>query len=99
MNRVIYKLDFKTGVHFGNGSLSDTVSTFQADTLFSALCIEAVRMGGDEKINKFVDYVKENKIKFSDSFPYIDNMFFIPKPFKPLEIKKKVMEIQKKKSI
>ena len=88
MNRVIYKLDFKTGVHFGNGSLSDTVSTFQADTLFSALCIEAVRMGGDEKINKFVDYVKENKIKFSDSFPYIDNMFFIPKPFKPLEIKK-----------
>lgn len=38
-----YKLKFLTGVHFGKGSLDDTSYAFCADTLFSALCIEALK--------------------------------------------------------
>ncbi len=87
MKRIIYKLKFKTGVHFGNGSLSESNNNFQADTLFSALCIEALNIGGEEKLNKFIEYAKKGKFKISDSFPYIDKTLFIPKPFMPLDIK------------
>ena len=97
MKRIIYKLKFETGVHFGNGSLSDSGSTFQADTLFSALCIEAVKIGGEEKINRFVDAAKAGKIKLSDSFPYIGETLFIPKPFMPLETDKNKKSDSKEK--
>ena len=97
MKRTIYKLKFETGVHFGNGSLSDSGSTFQADTLFSALCIEAVKIGGEEKINRFVDAAKVGKIKLSDSFPYIGETLFIPKPFMPLETDKNKKSDSKEK--
>ena len=47
MNYKIYKMIFTQGVHFGAHSLEKSEITFQADTLFSALCIEAL------KIDKF----------------------------------------------
>lgn len=97
MKRTIYKLKFETGVHFGNGFLADSESTFQADTLFSALCIEAVKIGGEEKINKFVKAANEGKIKISDSFPYIGKTLFIPKPFMPLETDKNKKSNSKEK--
>ena len=34
MNYRIYKLKFKNGVHFGNGTLDESAVTFQADVLF-----------------------------------------------------------------
>ena len=48
MKYIAYKLKFSTGVHFGNGSLDNTEYTFCADTLFSALCIEAVKHSEDK---------------------------------------------------
>lgn len=36
MEYSIYKLDFHTGVHLGNGMLNDSDYTFGADQLFSA---------------------------------------------------------------
>ena len=97
MIRAIYKLKFKTGVHFGNGSLTDSLNTFQADTLFSALCIESLKIGGEEKINKLVDAAKYGKIKISDSFPYISDTLFIPKPFMPIEVKNNKKNSSKEK--
>ena len=43
MNYKLYKLEFTGGVHFGQRLLEDTDISFQADTLFSALCQEAVK--------------------------------------------------------
>lgn len=47
----ILPLHFTTPVHFGSagygGGLEMAGMTCPADTLFSALCVEAVRLGGD----------------------------------------------------
>ncbi len=79
MQYKIYKFHFKTGVHFGNGSLSDSQYFFLADTLFSALCSEAVKYGED-KLQELFRYVKEDKLQISDAFPYIDDVLYLPKP-------------------
>lgn len=41
----IYRLHFTGGVHFGEGTLESSARTFRADTLFSALCLEALKAG------------------------------------------------------
>lgn len=79
MKYIIYKLKFSTGVHFGNGTLDDTEYTFCADTLFSALCIEAVKSGTD-MLNRLVNWAKSGKLVLSDAMPYMDNTYYIPKP-------------------
>ena len=40
----ILKLHFLTGVHIGNGMLTDGESVIHADTIFSALCLEAMHL-------------------------------------------------------
>ena len=74
-----YKLRFLTGVHFGKGSLDDTSYAFCADTLFSALCIEALK-DSEQRLNNFVNTVKSGKLIFSDAMPYIGEDLYIPKP-------------------
>ncbi len=75
----IYKMEFESGVHFGNGSLNDTKNSFCSDTLFSALCHEAL-LSGNDKLNELYDKVSEGKIIFSDAMPYIGDSLYIPKP-------------------
>lgn len=72
-----YQLEFPNGVRFGNGNLSGTEITFHADTLFSALFQEALKlqMEGD-----FLNYIEKNQLVFSDGFPYIGKQLFLPKP-------------------
>lgn len=79
MKYKLYKLDFKTAVHFGNGSLNDSGNTFAADRLFSALCIEALNKSQDE-LNSLYNAAANGKLIFSDSMPYIDDTYYIPKP-------------------
>ena len=55
-----YKLVFSTSVHFGNGSLENSDNRIYADTIFSALCHEAVKL---ECIEELVSYVKNEKDK------------------------------------
>ena len=74
------KLKFSTAVHFGNGSLSDSEYTVFADTLFSALCTEAVKCEGQEFVSQLYKYVKSGKLLISDCLPYSHNIFYIPKP-------------------
>jgi CRISPR-associated protein Csm4 len=77
MKTRIYKFSFKTEVHFGNGTLDHSVYTIFADTLFSAMCIEAQKMGC---INTLYQAVKQDHLLFSDGFPFIKDRFYLPKP-------------------
>lgn len=79
-NNVIYKLyqlDFFNGVHFGNGSLEDTETAFHADTFFSALFQEALKL---KKEQEFLLKARNGELIFSDAFPYMGQKYFIPKP-------------------
>lgn len=77
MKHSIYKLLFPYGVHFGERSLNESGYTFKADTLFSALFIEALKMGLQDVL---WNDVKNSKLLFSDAFPYIGETLYLPKP-------------------
>lgn len=76
----LLRLEFSTPVHFGNGRLDTAEMTFCADRLFSALCIEALKKGGEEYLKKICDAAKAGKLLFSDGLPYIGDTYYIPKP-------------------
>lgn len=84
MEYKLYKLKFQSAVHFGKKNLDDSEYSCCADTLFSALCHEALRMGND-KFQYFLDAVKEGNLLLSDAFPYMGDTYFIPKPVKHIE--------------
>ncbi|MDR1834745.1 MAG: type III-A CRISPR-associated RAMP protein Csm4 [Fusobacteriaceae bacterium] len=80
MDYIRYKLAFETGLHVGADSLEDAAFSICSDTIFSALCIEALKSGGVEELDRFVGYCRKDEIKISDGFPYIGKGFYIPKP-------------------
>lgn len=77
MEYAIYKLAFKTGVHFGSGALSSNSITFLADNLFSALYIEALKRGLNDELYRLCS---EDDLLISDALPYIGDRYFLPKP-------------------
>lgn len=68
----ILPLHFTTPVHFGSaghgGGLEMASMTCLADTLFSALCIEALRLGGDA-LATLAAKAEKGDIAFSDLLP------------------------------
>ncbi len=74
MKRSIVKLKFSSPIHIGDRSLSDSEFDIKADTIFSALCIES------GNISKLINEVRQGGLKISDTFPYIDNYYYLPKP-------------------
>lgn len=84
MNYIAYKLKFDGLVHFGNVNLEDSNYTFTADTLFSALCHEAIK---SNSIDKLINMVRSRMLKISDAFPYIGEELFLPKPYINIEKK------------
>lgn len=78
MKNYIYKLKFKTPVHFGKNSLTNSTPTCLADTLFSAICIRWIEIFND--IDDLIESVNQNKFLISDTFPYVNKDFYIPKP-------------------
>lgn len=81
----VYKLHFSTAVHFGKGLLSDSQETVKSDTICSALCIEALQHGGEESLREFIKVLRQGDIRFSDTFPFIGNTLYLPKPMVPFE--------------
>ena len=75
----LYKLEFQNGVRFGKGNLENAELTFHADTLFSALFMEALKLGMERE---FLGYVRKNELLFSDAFPYKERRYYIPKPMR-----------------
>ncbi len=94
MKYSIYKLEFQTGVHFGKGMLNDSACTFRADTLFSALYIEACKAGMEKE---FYQSVVSGQLLFSDAFPYVNDQYMIPKPMLYIESDRKGDSVLKKK--
>lgn len=91
MEYSIYKLKFLCGVHFGKNTLDSSGYAFFADTLFSALFQEALKLeNGDTMADTLVHYVKDGSLVFSDAFPYIENNnlheeYYLPKPMIHIE--------------
>lgn len=84
MDYKVYKLQFQSAVHFGGNSLEDGEYTFCADTLFSALCQEALKI--DENVFQcFYQYVKDEILLLSDAFPYSGDSYYLPKPVKHID--------------
>lgn len=92
MNHSIIRFSFSTPVHFGKSKLEDGEMCFSADTLFSALFMEAMKEGKEKLL---LEYVKEEKLLFTDAFPFSvkqegskgkkEYCYFIPKPMCPVE--------------
>lgn len=79
MNFKVFRLDFTGAVHFGEGGLITSADTLMADTVFSALCVEAAAQG-DGLLKKLVDSVTAGKLLISDGLPYIGATLYVPKP-------------------
>ena len=77
METRIVKLSFSSPVHFGDGRLDDSCNTCSAATLFSALYIEALRMGAADAL---LDAARCGALSLSDAFPYIGKTLYLPKP-------------------
>ena len=60
MKFAVYKLNFAAGVHLGTGTLVSGANTLPADTLFSALCMEAAQQG-EKSIKTLVDAVRQSQ--------------------------------------
>lgn len=90
-----YKLKFTTAVHFGNGKLEDSGDHPMADTIFSALCHEAVAA---EKLESLVFAVRKGEIAISDAFPYNGDVFYVPKPMMNIETEREPDSKVKKKA-
>ncbi len=96
MEYTIYKFKFITGVHFGNGDLEDAEIVLHADTIFSALCQEAVK-DNEQTLARLVTYAQEGRLCISDAFPYIDKMYYLPKPALRIQTEKDSGDSKEKK--
>lgn len=67
--------------------------SFCADTLFSALYMEAMKLGAAEE---FYTQAQAGKLLFSDAFPYIGDQYLLPKPMLYVEPKEKGNSVDKK---
>jgi len=81
MGYFLYRLEFTTALHIGSDSggvsLDNAQMTIHADTLFAALCCEAVKRG---KIDKLVNYFVRGQLCISDALPYHKEELYLPKP-------------------
>lgn len=86
MEYKLYRLAFQNAVHFGKHNLDEGEYSCCADTLFSALCQESLKIGKDV-LQSFYQYAKNGSLLFSDLFPYMGDTYFIPKPMKQVRAK------------
>ena len=75
MTYKMYIMNFHTA-HFGAGKLDSSKMTFAAERLFSALVLEAKKMG---KMEEFVSIAGQDEFVLTDAFPYKSEPF-LPKP-------------------
>lgn len=85
MKTAIYLLNFKSAVHFGKKRLSDNQPVIKADTLFSALFIEALKIGQN------TEYLL-NDLIISNTFPYLQGNCYLPKPLINKEVKREEVD-------
>lgn len=81
MGAIIYRMSFRR-VHFGDGNLNESIGTFTASRLFSALFQEAVKIGVQ---NDLLEIANQDDFYLSDAFPVIDDDYYLPKPINDSE--------------
>ena len=86
MDTYFYKLKFNAPVHFGKTDVSGGEVTVFADTLFSALYIEALKLDDAEML---YGYVQSGNLLVSDLMPYNGDTYYIPKPIMVIRSDKK----------
>ena len=100
MNYYLYKLKFDTAVHFGSASSALSLYTSEdhscADTLFSALCHTALSLHGQDGLEQLCGYAREGKLLLSDSMPWMDETFYLPKPFASAKAEREVSASKRK---
>lgn len=85
MKYQVIRLTFSGAVHFGRGLLESGAGSFCADTLFSALCQEALARSGKDGIEALKDAVKAGRLVLSDAFPFCGDELYLPKPAIPVQ--------------
>lgn len=63
--------------HFGDGLLNESVATFDAARLYSALFLEGQKL---DKEKEFIELSQKDDFVLSDAFPFIEGQPFLPKP-------------------
>jgi CRISPR-associated protein Csm4 len=91
----MYKLTFPNGIHIGTGKLSSADMKIHSDTLFSAMCIEALNIGGEEMLNTLAGAAKNNRLRLSDALPYISDTIYFPKPMCRVQGKEQDITLKK----
>lgn len=85
MNYYLFKLRFSTAVHFGFSdsalSLYTSDDHFCGDTLFSALCHTAKSLQGSAGLERLCAWVREDRLRLSDSMPWWGERYYLPKPY------------------
>lgn len=81
MSFKMYKMHFSS-VHFGNGHLDTSETTFTASRLFSALFLEAIKLG---EADNFLTLAMDDKFGLSDSLLMVDEQPFLPKPIMKID--------------
>ncbi|GAB1476805.1 type III-A CRISPR-associated RAMP protein Csm4 [Bacillota bacterium] len=109
MKYSVFKLDFKTPIHIGADNGSSTLSSgeagIHADTIFSALCHEALLHGGQAALENFKELFASGHCLISDAFPYLGEELYLPRPFlalkrsdagehTPLDSRKKMKDVK-----
>lgn len=101
MQYAVIKWHFTTIVRFGNnkGQLAESDYIMHSDTLFSALCQEALALEGEEGIQKLLELCRKNQLIFSDTMPYRDENYFLPKPILHVDqVEKETNSVLKKEN-
>lgn len=80
MKYKLFKLNFSTALHVGKNKLSDAEVTITADTLFSALCMEAMYDDENGGIETLISWARSGKLRLTDALPYHKDTYYIPKP-------------------
>lgn len=76
MNSRLFRFDFDR-THFGDHGLESSTTSCPADTLYSALCVEALRMGGQQLLGELVAC---STLRLTDLLPYVGPDYLVPKP-------------------
>jgi len=100
MNYYLFKLKFDTAVHFGSASsalsLYSSEDHFCADTLFSALCHTALSLYGQDGLDRLCRFARDGQLLLSDSMPWMDETFYLPKPFVTATVEREVPAAMRK---
>lgn len=96
MEYALYKMVFPVGLHIGQKTLEHSDFIVKADTLFSALYIEALKRG-DTFADGWEQNFMDGKLCLSDAMPFANDDIYVPKPLCAITTKRQDNDSTEKK--